>query len=109
MNPFFFIRDGKDLIRICFSDILYVEALNRYVKIFTCKGTYTTEGALHDLEKLLPENEFCRIHKSYIISIGHISRLNSKLVFIASTQLPIGRKYGNNLSGRILVAFNARR
>ena len=82
--------DGK-LVRIPFTDILYIEGLKEYVRIHTPSGRYVTLERMKNLEDFLPTQAFLRIHKSYIIARAQARSLEGNLLEIAGTQLPISR------------------
>ncbi len=79
------------------EDILYIEAMDNYCRIFTGKKTITTLLSLKKLAMLLPETEFIRIHKSYVVSRSKISRFTKDYVVVASKTLPIGRVYSKTI------------
>ena len=105
MQNYFFIKDRIDYVQIRFSDILYIETVNRYVRFVTSFAAYLTEGSLCELEAQLPSNEFCRIHRSHIVSLNRIKRFNTKEVTIGDKQLPVGKRYWHALSAKVLVVF----
>ncbi len=84
-------------VNIEISDILYIEAMDNYSRIFTSKKTITTLINLKHIHNLLPDNEFVRIHKSYVISISKLSLFTKEYIVIAGKTLPIGRVYAKNL------------
>jgi DNA-binding LytR/AlgR family response regulator len=87
-----------------FSDVQYVEADKRYVKFVTAERYYLTEGSICNVELLLPADQFCRIHRSYIISLKHTRRFNAVTVTVGDTQLPIGKEYRDRLKKKVILA-----
>ncbi len=71
-EDYFFIKCDYKYERIYFNDILYVEAMQNYVTIYTTKGKYITLLYLKNVEQNLYKNSFIRVHKSYIVSIPKI-------------------------------------
>ncbi len=67
------IKQGHDKLRLPLSDIIYLEAMNDYTKLFTEKKSYITIGALSNFLEQLPEKHFCRIHRSYAIALNKVS------------------------------------
>lgn len=98
-NPCISIRSNYQLKNIYLSDILYIEGLNDYVKFFTEKESkpLLTLMSMKELTAKLPENQFVRIHRSYIISLSRITSYNSKTVQLNQTSLPIGDTYKENI------------
>lgn len=79
------------------SDILYVEAMDNYCRIYNYRKTITTLMSLKRIVELLPVAEFIRIHKSFVISRSKIERFTKEYVVIAGKILPVGRVYSKNV------------
>jgi DNA-binding LytR/AlgR family response regulator len=84
-------------VNIEISDILYIEAMDNYSRVFTSKKIITTLINLKHIHDLLSDNEFVRIHKSYVVSISKLSLFTKEYLVIAGKTLPIGRVYAKNL------------
>ena len=96
--PFLYFRANRKMVKVLFDDILYIEGLNDYIKIITTAKTIITKHLLASLEEMLPQNEFVRIHKSFIIAINKIESFNADSVEIARNEIPIGRSYKLNVN-----------
>ena len=105
-SSFLYFRADRKMVKVFFSDILFVEALKDYIKIVTTTKTIVTKYVLTTLAELLPNEEFLRIHKSYIVAINKIESYNADSIQIAKHELPIGRLYKYDV-GRILNASSA--
>jgi DNA-binding LytR/AlgR family response regulator len=88
-----FVNTNKKKVKIYFKDILYIESLKEYVRIFTPDKTITTKFQLGQIEEQLPKADFLRIHRSFIVSRAKIEAYNSTEVDVAGKPLPIGRSY----------------
>jgi DNA-binding LytR/AlgR family response regulator len=88
-----YIKSNYKTIKINHSDILYIEGLKDYVKIYTTSEMLMTRMNIKGIEKLLPENKFIRIHKSYIVSINRIKSFQKHHVFLDKKEIPIGKTY----------------
>jgi DNA-binding LytR/AlgR family response regulator len=97
-NRFFYFRVDRKMVRVLLNDILFIEGLKDYVKIFTARKTIVTKQVLSTLEELLPSDEFLRIHRSYIVSIDKIDSYNTDILEIAKKELPIGRMYRHKVT-----------
>jgi DNA-binding LytR/AlgR family response regulator len=94
----FFVNAGYSLIKIRFSEIIYVEGLKDYVKIHLQNGkTVITRINLKDLTEKLPPLEFMRIHRSFIISLDKIEAVQKYQVVIHNIEIPIGESYRETL------------
>lgn len=83
--------DGK-LVKVFVDDILYIEGLKEYVR-FVCSGNrrYVTLESLRNLEELLPNQQFSRVHKSYIVAKSKVSALDGNMLEIGTVKIPISR------------------
>jgi DNA-binding LytR/AlgR family response regulator len=98
-KDYFFIKHHPGILKVKFDDILFVEGLKNYVKIHTVNGAYLTLTSMKDLEAFLPEQQFMRIHKSYIVAVDRIARLSRTEVCFDSQQqcLPVGETFRQRL------------
>ena len=96
------VKLNKKLVKIKFKDILYIESLKDYIKVFTTLGNYLVHKSLTSITEELPDTNFIRIHRSYTIAIDKVKSVEGSLVEIATTKIPIGRKYVNHAKRIIL-------
>ncbi|MBS1909894.1 MAG: response regulator transcription factor [Bacteroidetes bacterium] len=106
VSSFLYFRVKKKMVKIFFTDILFIEALKDYIKIVTQIQTIVTKYVLSTLIELLPSEEFLRIHRSYIVAIGKIDNYSANSIQIQNYQLPIGRLYKLEV-GKILSNLSA--
>ena len=92
-SDFFFVRADRKMIKICFSDILYVESLSDYIKIHLRDKTVVTRETISNIEAKLPQQDFFRTHRSYIVSIQHIDSFTNEYINIGRKVIPISRSY----------------
>src|SRR5688572_22486791 len=101
MSHNFFIRcDGK-YIRISTTDIRYIQSMKNYVRIVTTTKTYLVLITLQQLERELPTLDFCRVHRSFIVAINHISSFDQEMVYVGKDQVPINPGYKNALQAKV--------
>jgi two-component system LytT family response regulator len=103
MEPdFMFVRSEYENVKINFSDILFIEGLKDYVKIYTTDNKFTlTLISLIKLENTLSSKGFSRIHRSYIINIKYVKSIQKNKVLIADKRIPISESYKNAFFERI--------
>jgi DNA-binding LytR/AlgR family response regulator len=101
---YFFIKCGHKFERIYFSDILYIEALQNYVTLFTLKGKYVTLLPLKNVEQNLNGHSFIRVHKSYIVSVSKIEAIENNEIIIQSFRIPISRHYRDQVIEQVVNA-----
>jgi two-component system LytT family response regulator len=105
----FFIRSNGKYIRINTADILFIKSRKNYVSIVTTTKTYLVLMSLQQLEKELPATHFCRVHRSYIISVNYISSFDHKNVYLSDTMIPIDPVYKNALQAKVKVLVSETR
>lgn len=101
-HDFMFVRAEYENVKINFADILYIEGLKDYVKIYTADNKYIlTLISLIKLETILCNKGFSRIHRSYIINIKHVKSIQKNKVIIADKRIPISESYKNSFFEKI--------
>ncbi|MBN2775802.1 MAG: response regulator transcription factor [Prolixibacteraceae bacterium] len=96
-NDFILVKSEYQTIKININEILYIEGLKDYIKIYTSNNLkpVITLNSLKKLQNNLPSEQFSRIHKSYIIGLKHISSINKSQVIINDKYIPVGESYKN--------------
>lgn len=97
-NPaYLIVKSDKKMHKINYEDILYFNSMGDYVKVFTKNKVLITNDTLKSIEVNLPELQFLRIHKSFIISINAIQYIEGNQIKVANDLLPIGLTYKDKL------------
>jgi len=96
------LKVDRDMVTIPFSEIIYTKSLGNYVKIITSRSSYVCSITTTELEKRLPSHLFQRIHKSHIISLAKIKKLNQSEVLIGEEILPVGITYRRELGDKAI-------
>jgi len=97
-----FVKDGLRLSKILFEDILYVEGMKDYIKIVTKQKSIVTYMRMKSIEEVLPESQFIRIHKSYIIHIPAIkSVLGNSIELVNNESIIISKQHKQELIERL--------
>lgn len=84
-----FLKSEKKIKKIAIKDILFVEAMQNYIKIITSKETITTHISLKNFKEQLPKNDFIQTHKSYIVSKYKVDRIVENQIIIGDYEIPI--------------------
>jgi DNA-binding LytR/AlgR family response regulator len=92
-RPFMLFRSSGTVHKVFLDEILYIEGMKEYVAIHLPGQRVVTLQSLKRLEEDLPQGQFVRIHKSYIVAVSKITATNSGHVFIEKAALPIGGSY----------------
>lgn len=90
-SDFLFIKCENKYEKIRIDDILYVQSLQNYVYIHTHKGKYLTLLPLKSVEEYLDSSRFLRVHKSYLVAIPKIERVESHQLTIHQHTIPVSR------------------
>jgi two-component system LytT family response regulator len=109
MSNFLFIKIDGENLKVYFSDIIYLEAVNKYVRIVTKKRIYLVSATMKNIEQILPPDQFCRIHRSYIISLEHTEKFGNDLLSISNKELPIGKQYKSSLCSKVTILYSEAR
>jgi two-component system LytT family response regulator len=95
---FIFIKDGYEQVKVLFSDILYVEASGNYTQIhLEGDKLLSSRITINEMADLLPNQEFVRTHRAFIISKDKISKYDRAQVWIGTQVIPIGSTYSDCL------------
>lgn len=97
-----FLKVDKKIIKIFLSDILHIESLKDYVRVFTAQGSYITHMNLNKITEILPSDNFARIHRSYTIALDKIKAIDGNAIEIGNKSIPIGRNYLKETKQKIL-------
>ena len=93
IESFIYVRDGKKVLKVYISEIIYIEAFCEYIQIYTDKRRIVTKTSLMHMEKKLSNYDFLRIHKSFIIPISKVNAFTLNTIEIEGKELPIGRTF----------------
>ncbi|WP_028980566.1 LytR/AlgR family response regulator transcription factor [Sporocytophaga myxococcoides] len=96
LKDFIFVKSDYQMVKINLDDIIYIEGLKDYVKIFAGAKPIFAHQNMKSIESKLT-NDFLRIHKSYIISLKKIEAVQKNMVKIAGIELPVGEIYKEQL------------
>ena len=103
MQEFLFVRIEKNYIKLRFADIMYVQAEKKYVNIFAIDKCYTTLCPIGHVEKILPAETFCKVHRSFIVSLEHTSRFDNDFIYIGNKKIPISEQYRSILKNSVIT------
>ncbi|MFT5165146.1 MAG: DNA-binding LytR/AlgR family response regulator [Saprospiraceae bacterium] len=92
-KDYLLVKSEHKIHKIKLSDIIFIQSMREYVAYHTPEGRTLSLNSLKRLEEELPDDQFIRIHKSYIVAIDKIKTLEGNLVHIGKEKLPIGAMY----------------
>lgn len=86
---FFFVNTGNSRTRLLYKDILYIQGEGNYVYYVTPSEKILVRSSIKDVLSTLPAAAFAQIHRSYIVALGNIEKIQDNHVFLAGERLPI--------------------
>ena len=92
-KEFIFIRDKGVLAKLKFDDILFIQALGSYVTIHTLEKNHTIHLTLMAIEEKLPREKFYRLHRSYLVALNKIDKIEQETAYVGKNPIPIGEQY----------------
>ncbi|MDE5650359.1 MAG: LytTR family DNA-binding domain-containing protein, partial [Duncaniella sp.] len=89
------VKSEYKLVQIPIKDILYIEGLKDYVKIYTegAEKSIMTLISMKALERSLPANKFMRVHRSYIVNLSKIKIIERNRIVFGKTFIPVSESY----------------
>lgn len=90
-ETYFFVKSDAKMIRIEFANILYIEALQKYSRIYTQNDKIITLSSLSKLLESLPKRPFIRVHRSFIVNIDQIDHVEGNMIKIQTHTIPISK------------------
>ncbi|MFL0066739.1 LytTR family transcriptional regulator DNA-binding domain-containing protein [Tenacibaculum maritimum] len=91
-DSFIFLKVEKKLVKVKYVDMLYIQSLKDYIKVYIEEGNYIVHKSLTNILEKLPSQKFLRIHRSYIISLEKVKSIEGNSVEIGTERILIGRK-----------------
>ncbi len=100
-----FIRENSTLVRIKFSEILFVEAQENYVSLQSSEKRFLIHFTMKAIENELPNDNFVRVHRSYFVNLAHIKQISGNRISMKvnneTVHIPIGKSYKDDLFNRL--------
>ena len=96
-ESFVYFRADRKMLKVLLNDILYIESMKDYVKVFTTNNSIVTKQSISSVETMLPEKKFIRTHRSFIVSVNKIKSFTNEIIEIGNTEIPIGKLYRNSV------------
>ncbi len=94
-NQFLFLKSEYKIRRINFNDILYIEGLKDYIKVYTIgeDKPILSLNSIKSLEQKLPEEKFMRVHRSFIVNLERIEVIERSRIVFGKTYIPVSDQY----------------
>jgi DNA-binding LytR/AlgR family response regulator len=92
-NEYFFVKDGHDWIKIIWKNVQFIQSDGNLLYIHEKDKKVITQMPLKDIVHLLPSQEFIRVHKSFIVSLSAIHRIERHQLHLSNVVVPIATTY----------------
>ncbi len=96
-DNFIFLKSGRELLKFNLNDIIYIEALASFTKVYTQGKTSVISESISELHTKLPPDSFLRIHKSYLVPLSKIIGISTKNVILENHKIPMGLSYRESI------------
>jgi len=94
LQQYMFVRADYSLVKVMLEDILYVEGLDDYLKIYLAdRKPIIARMTMKAMMDKLPVKDFVRVHRSFIVPLKRIERLRNKSLLVAGKEIPVGSSY----------------
>jgi DNA-binding LytR/AlgR family response regulator len=100
-KEYMFVKTEYRMERVDFSDILFIEGQGAYLRIVTRHAKIMTLQNFQNMEQILPQNNFVRVHKSYMVAMDKIESIERNVILIAGQRIPVGNNYQNDFYRRL--------
>lgn len=90
---YMFVKTEYRMQKVLFPDIHYIEGMKDYLRIVCPEKRIMTLTNFKNMLDMLPDEQFCRIHKSYIINLSKIQSIEKSHILVLNERLPIGNSF----------------
>ncbi|MDR2920615.1 MAG: LytTR family DNA-binding domain-containing protein [Tannerella sp.] len=101
-NDYIFVKSDKQLKKILFKDILFIESMENYVVIQTVSSKEIVYTTLKQLYESLPQDIFQQIHRSYIVNIDQVNAIDGNQLDVHSYKIPVARNFRDKIYDLII-------
>jgi two-component system LytT family response regulator len=100
--PGIFVKDGYDWIRVNVEQVLYIQSDTNLLFIHEQDRQMSTRMTIADMLATLPAQDFIRVHKSYIVALKAIRKIERHQVTVGTVTIPLAESYREALQNRLL-------
>jgi two-component system LytT family response regulator len=98
IKAYTYFKVSGQLLKVLHNDIFYVQSIKDYMMLYTRNGNLMVHMTMKYLCDLLPENQFIRVHRSYLINTNYIGSIGKSKIHINQVEIPIGTNYRKDIS-----------
>ncbi len=93
-----FLKSGRELLKFVVDDIVYIEAMGGYTKVYTNEKSTVISESISDLQSKFSETNFLRVHKSYLVPARKIIGISARHILLEKAKIPLGISYRDNIN-----------
>jgi two-component system, LytTR family, response regulator len=99
---YFFIKANNRIEKIMTNEVLFIEALENYINIYTAHKKYLSLVGLNAIESYLDSRQFIKVQKSYVVAKSKIDSIEGNMLHIGDHSIPVSRKWREEILANIL-------
>ncbi|MES2893233.1 MAG: LytTR family DNA-binding domain-containing protein [Bacteroidota bacterium] len=97
-----FIKSSNKFFKVKFAEILFIEGMRDYLKIHTTEYQLVTHQTMNEMEKILADQQFIRVHKSYLVALRFVQSVQANFITVGKHSIPVGSTYKEKLMNIIV-------
>jgi DNA-binding LytR/AlgR family response regulator len=99
----FFVKSGSTIERFKKEDLILIECIGNYANVITKNKTYTIQTTMKELERKLGNDDFLRVHRTFIVRKDAIENIQDNTIIFKNKQIPIGKTYRQHVYSSITI------
>jgi len=100
-SGFITVKSNKRIYKIEYGSLYYIQSAGDYLKLVTPEQVIIIHDTMKNMEKMFPDDQFIRIHKSFLVNLKHVKYVEGNEVNIGKEKLPVGASYKELLLKRL--------
>jgi DNA-binding LytR/AlgR family response regulator len=100
-EPYVLLKSGSQTHRVKWGDILFIAKASNYLEVQTTEKKILIRANMNSIFSWLPQKLFCRIHKSYVVNLKHVSLIETHQIKVNKSTIPLGASYRDDFLKRL--------
>lgn len=98
IDGYIFVRtENQGFVRLAYKEIQFLEASRSYCKVVTDRATYMLCSSMNQVQDMLGNKDFIRVHRSHVVNTKRITRLEGNILYLDDTKIDMGKEYRDEL------------
>ena len=105
LTPSIFFKHKSALEKVNVDEIVLIEAKKNYIKFWLTEKNYVVRSTLQAALSQLPEKQFLRVHRSWVVSVNYIGKIKRESLFLIDfeTEIPVSRQHYKEIIKKIII------